>query len=487
MNALTLPLFSNNNFGEAINKFSGNGNWAQNTVDNVNTLMQLADIPWDRAASAVVKFPTVLGAMGLGLALFGAGKAVEGVGTAVNNGAQYIDKFSQGGGFGQRIYDEVTSLLNILDHPNAGFGGAATFAAVMGGIGAGLVAFSIGKGAEGIAEGGQEAISAFTDGQPFAERVKGEVETLLSIPSLPGVGADTAKFIGVMTGIGAGLAAFAFGKGAEGVAGGMQGVLSAYTTGEPFAERIKNEVETLMSIPALADQAGGTEKLKTALTDIGDALAGFAGNKLLGSLADVGTSVLNFLSGQDSPIEEMLKLADNADDLQKAGTALEAISNAMSSFSNVQSMGEVDFTGFTKNVATALPIIQGLVQGGFPKAGSGEIEMAGLLTKDLDIPKGGIFDANLRIEEFAAQMQKINSALGVSAVASPTANAGPMIGQTSVENAAGSAGTNIVAPSTTGTSYNGGTHYHGPVTVSNDSSRTFGINPNDKSQMAAGF
>ena len=53
--------------------------------------------------------------------------------------------------------------------------------------------------------------------------------------------------------------------------------------------------------------------------------------------------------------------------------------------------------------------------------------------------------------------------------------------------AGSSSSTNIVAPTSTGTAYNGGTHYHGPVTVSNDSSRTFGINPNDKSQMAAGF
>ena len=471
----------------ALAQFTSKDDWAQQVVNNVTTLMKLADMPWSQAASAVVKFPTVLGAMGLGLAAFGAGKAVEGLGSAVSGSSEWVTKFSSGQPFGQRVYDEVTTLLDILDHPNAGFGGAASFVATMGGIGAGLVAFSIGKGAEGIAQGAQEGIRAFTEGDAFADRVKKEVQTLLSIASLPGVGADTAQFILTMGGIGAGLAAFAIGKGVEGVAGGMQGVLSAYTTGEPFAERIKKEVETLMTIPALAEKAGGTEKLKTALGDIGEALSSFAGDKLSSSLKNLGSAALGLISGDEGPIAEMLSLADKSDDLEKASTALQAISKAMSDFSNVKSMGEVDFSGFTKNVARSLPIIQGLVQGGFPKPGSGEIEMPGLLTKDLEIPKGGIFDANLRLEEFAAQMQKINSALGISPVASPTANAGTMIGQTSAQNAAGAGGGGaVVAPTTVGPTYNAPV-YNGPVTINNDSSTSFGLNPNDKSQMAGAF
>jgi len=49
-----------------------------------------------------------------------------------------------------------------------------------------------------------------------------------------------------------------------------------------------------------------------------------------------------------------------------------------------------------------------------------------------------------------------------------------------------SSGANIVAPTTVGPTYTG-TVYNGPVTVNNDSSSTFGLNPNDKTQMAYGF
>lgn len=52
--------------------------------------------------------------------------------------------------------------------------------------------------------------------------------------------------------------------------------------------------------------------------------------------------------------------------------------------------------------------------------------------------------------------------------------------------AGGAKGNTVVAPTTVGPTYTGPV-YNGPVTVNNDSSTSFGLNPNDKTQMAYGF
>ena len=52
--------------------------------------------------------------------------------------------------------------------------------------------------------------------------------------------------------------------------------------------------------------------------------------------------------------------------------------------------------------------------------------------------------------------------------------------------AGGAKGNTVVAPTTVGPTYTGPV-YNGPVTVNNDSSTSFGLNPNDKAQMAYGF
>jgi len=434
----------------AVEKFGGGGNWVDNIVTDVTKLVNLATSwNWGTVAGAVVKFPTVMGALGAGLALFGAGKAVEGVGAVVQNGAAYVDKFSSGGGFGERVHKEVTSLLNILDHKNAGFGGAASFIATMGGIGAGLVAFSIGKGAEAIAEGGQAGVKSFTEGKPFAERVKSEVETLLSIMSLPGIeGKNVAGFALTMGGIGAGLAAFSLGKGAEAIAAGAQGAISKFTDDQGFAQRIKSEVETLMSIPALAENAGGTETLKKAMSDIGEALSTFAGDKLSSAFKNLGSAALGFLSGDKGPVAEMLSLADKSDDLTKAADALTKIGNALESFGKIKiKAGDLDFEALGKNIAGSLPLLQGLAQGGFPTAASGVIKMPGWFSSNIDVPSGGVFDPKLRLEELAPAMQKIQAALGMQVAATQTAIPAAAVPD-ATGTGAGGAGTAILSAPT---------------------------------------
>ena len=100
--------------------------------------------------------------------------AAEGLVTGIENTTKSIEQFSTVG-FAQKIVNEVTKLLEIATLP---LGDAAKFVATMGLIGAGLVAFSLGKGAAGAAEAinriagiGQEG-----SGKSFAEKISWSIE-----------------------------------------------------------------------------------------------------------------------------------------------------------------------------------------------------------------------------------------------------------------------------------------------------------------------
>ena len=62
-------------------------------------------------------------------------------------------------------------------------------------------------------------------------------------------------------------------------------------------------------------------ELKTTLTTVGEALSSFAGGELGASLKQVGSSILNFLSGKESPVQEMLALAEKDEELDEDSTS----------------------------------------------------------------------------------------------------------------------------------------------------------------------
>lgn len=166
----------------------------------------------------------------------------------------------------------------------------------------------------------------------------------------------------------------------------------------------------------------GAKKAATALDAMRGSLMSFSGSQLIGSLANAGSAILNFLSGEKSPTQQMLTLADRAKDLTSAATALNDIGKAMSSFGNIKIKKEsADFETLAKNISASLPILQGLSQGGFPKTGSGVIKMPGWFSGNIDVPPGGIFDPKLRLDDLVPAMQKVNAALTGTAV--PTATA----------------------------------------------------------------
>ena len=298
----------------AVDKFLDDG-WAETIVDNVSTLLSINALAGG-SLDFIGKggsFALAMTGLGIGLAAFGIGKIADGTGDAIN-------KFASGDNFAERIKNEVETLLSI-DMSKAD-GKKTQFIATMSSLGLGLAAFAIGKAGSGIAD----AVTQF-QGDNFAKDIKSEVETLLEIPNLPGVGVDTLAFLGVMTGISAGLGAFAVTKGAAGIS-------EFLNLGGNFAEGIKKEVNTILSIGDSAN-VEQTKRASASLIEISKGIGIFAGAQGLGALSGISSSILSFFSGSSSPIEQALKLGNNAEEVQAGADAFTDFANAIGKFSNV--------------------------------------------------------------------------------------------------------------------------------------------------------
>ena len=349
-----------------VDKFMGTGDFAQNTVDNVKKLLELSSIQ----IGDVGKVSLALGTLGAGLVLFGAGKAVAGVGDLATAGATAagtaagVETFMNGDGFGKRIHDEVKDLLainSLIPSDSGAFAEGGKFIVIMGGLAAGLVAFSIGKAASAAADGLQAGISQFSDAgnAGFAQRIKNEVDVLLSIASTPMV--EPVKFVSTMTMIGGGLAVFAVGEAATAVSGFMS--TFAGEGDQSTAKRIKSEVDLLLSIGQDGD-LDKSAKAAEAMGKVGSALTVFAAKEFVGSLANAGSAIVNFFSGGEGPFEKIKSLADDADDLEKAAGAIGLVADNMNKIANIRiGRNTVNFKKFGEDLKEGVPAIEAAVLG----------------------------------------------------------------------------------------------------------------------------
>jgi len=121
------------------------------------------------------------------------------------------------------------------------------------------------------------------------------------------------------------LVAFSFGQAGSGVAE----AINKFTGGGDFAERIKKQVGTLLSILDMGATKSKAEELTATLREISKGLLAFSGANFVDSLAGIGAGILNFFSGNESPMQSILNLADRNDDLQRVNTSLQGIANSL--------------------------------------------------------------------------------------------------------------------------------------------------------------
>ena len=377
----------------AVNYFTEDSDFAETIKNNVKTLLSIPEEIGGNL-SMLAKggaFTLAMTGLGLGLAAFGVGSSIAGLSDALTN-------FSSPD-WAQSIRDNVLTLLSISDAVG-GIGGAlkegGTFFLAMTGLAGGLAVFSAGSAIAG-------AVDLFTD-PAWAQSIKENVLTLLSIDDALGgklaAFGESGSFLAIMTGLGAGLAAFGIGQTANAIAS---------TISKPdWSQNIKNNVASLLSITDMLDGDGedsSAGRFAAGMAKIAAGLLAFTGSKAIGQLANVGEKVLGFF-GVDSPFDQIMDVADNSDDLMKGAVAIERISDALGKFSSIDvSTSDIDFSGLAKNLGRSIPLIQKLADGGTYDPG--------FFSGSIDFGKG-LLDPSLKLDELAEQVVKVNYVLGRS-------------------------------------------------------------------------
>ena len=323
--------------GNAIANFI-DPNWAKSIVDNVVTLLSITDRVDFGSLGLLFKgaaFTLAMTGIGIGLGVFGLGAGIGGLGNALAN---FTDPQ-----WAQSIVDNVTTLLSISELPTLG---AFDFLATMTPIALGLAVFGIGSGIAGLTT----ALADFTTGG-FAQSIVDNVATLLTIAELPTLSA--VDFVATMGMIATGLAVFGVGSGIA----GLGDALNRFTGGGDFAERIKKQVGTLLSITdnATGDTLTRAKNLTAVLGEISKGLLAFTGTKIVDSLTSIGTGLINFFTGNEAPMTQVLKFAENQEKLESASNSLRTITDALERMSGLDKIGiDFDIEDFSEELEDAV-------------------------------------------------------------------------------------------------------------------------------------
>ena len=364
----------------AITFFTGDG-WADNIVTDVQTLLSIgSENVFGLLSTAFdgVLFAAAMSSIAFGLTTF---SGAEGIQKAV----EFFGKED----WAQTVVDNVDTLLGMVGFKMAGESFA--FLATMTAIGTGLVAFTAGEGI-------QSAVEYFSKSD-WAQTVVDNVETLLSIVDLKNMSLESVSGVSAtMAALGAGLAAFGIGQ----AVGGIGEAINKFASpDEDFADRIKRQVKTLLSIPELMgeDPIGTAKDLKTTLSTIGEGIAGFGSESFVDMLKNAGEAILGFF-GVESPFSKILSVAENAKDLEIGANAVDKLVDALERLKELKfKMPKVNFDELAKQLGRAVPLLRaatsgGIIDGGFfgetldfgPEKGPG---------------KGGILDPDLNLDELS--------------------------------------------------------------------------------------
>lgn len=429
----------------AVQLFEKEG-WAQKVVDNVRTLLQIAEINASFGPLQGIALGTTLGYIGAGLIAFSAGEGIQ----------RAVGLFGDPG-WAQTVVDNTRTLLSLNTGLDAlvNLGSALLFVPVMTALGAGLAAFSLGQGVRG-------AVDLFSQ-ENWAQTVVDNVNTLLSLnkglDALVNLGA-AVMFAPMMSAIGAGLAAFAFGQGAAAISeffskedwaqtivdnvkkltevsqndfGDVAGTSASLTllgsglavfgvgqtavaigetlSSDDWTQRLVNNVRSLLDVVKIPGIADDSVAFVDAMARLGVGLTAFGAGQFVQTLGSAGQAILGFF-GVDSPFDQMKVIADNADNLEKGSIALDRIGSALGRFSNIKVADvDVDFEKLATDLATTIPLMEKLAFGG--------IYDPGFFSRDIDFGTG-ILDPALRLDEVYDKVNKVNEILGrTSAVEAP--------------------------------------------------------------------
>ena len=329
-----------------MDKFETSTGWSQNVKDNVTTLLSISDGLGESVktlAKGVIFAPAMLG-LTAGLAVFAAGSTLA-------IGSEAFTQWAGAGNWAENIKNNVITLLSISDE----LGGnvemlkdGGTFGVAMLAVGGGLAAFA---GAQGISVVG-EAFKKFAGAEDWATKIKENVKILLGIgDTVAGSNTEMLKksgtFFVAMTGIAAGLTAFAVGASLGTAGDGIaQYFMGENATGDAqlWSQTIVDNVTNLLSITQLG--IGKFVGFAGAMTAIGAGLVAFAaagtGASILDSFSDwiaPGEGRQDWAQNIKNKVTTLLSIVDGESRLQNAkdfSSAMGSISGGLLKFAGAE-------------------------------------------------------------------------------------------------------------------------------------------------------
>jgi len=345
---------------KTMDKYETSTGWSENVKTNVLNLLSISDGVtgalknlWDG-----ILFVPAMAGLSLGLGAFAIGQAFAG-------GAEAFTNWSGTTDWAENIKNNVITLLSIKDElggSSAAFvGDGAMFALAMGGLGGGLALF--GSGA--IISGGADMLGDwFGDGTDWSQAVFDNVRTLLSIANLPGLGVDVLKFDAAMLGLGGGLAAFGIGTGAAAISDFIADWAADGKGRQNWTEELKKNVRNVLSIVDMANE-GKAFKFAAAMGTISAGLVAFASATFITGLTNAAEAILSFFTKQDNAFDQIMRVAENADDLHRGAVAVDSLTTSIDKLGKLKFDGRtINMKAFALDLADSIKVIETAVDGG---------------------------------------------------------------------------------------------------------------------------
>jgi len=335
---------------------------------NVTAILSIGERYKENTVSQLFEDGAVILALkglGVGLLVFSAGGAAAAGVNALDKAT--MEKYENSTGWAENIKKNVVTLLSIKDElggSNAAFvGDSAAFLLAMTGLGLGLAAFGTGA----IIAGGADMLADyFVDGEgSWAQTVKDNVKTLLSIADLPNIGYDTAKFVLTMGGLSAGLLAFTTAGGVSSIMDALSDFIAPGEGRQNWAENIKNKAETLLSLVKDAPASQNARKFSAAMGSIAKGLLKFAGADFVGGITNAISAIVKFFTGTDTPFDQIMKIAKNADPLEKGAIAVDSLTVSLDKLGKLKFDGRrINMKAFALDLADSIKVIETAIEGG---------------------------------------------------------------------------------------------------------------------------
>ena len=370
-----------NTFGQKI----GGRDFATAVKEDLETLLSIKAPEGNVATLKGLDIAGAMTAIGVGLIPLAVGKFA----TNLTDLTTTLTTQISGRPFAQAIKEDVETLLSIKVPEGTGFMGTG-FAGFMFEITTGLLVLAVGEFASGVSGLVSTLDTKLGDGKRFAEGIKSDVETLLSIgEDYKDAGFMGTGFAGLMTELAAGVGVFAAAEFLSGVSGLVSTFDAKMGDGKRFTEGLADEVETLLTLSG-SEKREQARDFSSIMGSVAFGLSKITAVELVDAILGIGEGFINFFTGNESPLQAVVELAENADDLERGANAILLLAGSLERIADLKFDGaKINMKEFAEDLAESVPVIESAIMGGtIKKFGPfNDIDFEGLASPDIDFER----------------------------------------------------------------------------------------------------